>query len=196
MVTPPGQSFDRAMEIEEPAAGGKSAVPSKRDKQEYAAAAQAYLLREEGTLLKTYLDRKGQKPVADNVRKALLTKRPQIAEGIKASHAALAGRVEAGDGNVLNGVVAEAIRALLQRVEKEGYVPAADAQATASHSDQHDHARKPAGSAASTDADGSSSADAAAGAKGSEGDANADAQATASHSDQHDHARKPAGSAA
>ena len=51
-------------------------MASKRDKQEYAAAAQAYLLREEGTLLKTYLDRKGQQPVADNVRKALLTKRP------------------------------------------------------------------------------------------------------------------------
>ena len=144
---------------EVPAAGGKSAVPSKKDKQEYAACATAYLLRKERTLLETYLGRKDQRPVADNVRTALLTKRPQIAEGIKASHAALAGRVEAGDGNVLNGVVAEAIRALLQRVEKEGYVPAADAQANASYSgDQLGRGLTPAGSAASKGADGSSSA--------------------------------------
>ena len=174
-------------------------MASKMDKQEYAAAAQAYLLREERNILKTYLDRKNQRPVAENVKKALLNKRQQIAEAIKTSDTALVCRLEeaGADKNQLDGVLAQAIKELLGQIVKDGYVPAADAQATASHSgDQLDHGRKPAVSAASPDADGSSGADAAAHAKGSEGDANADAQATASHSDQHDHARKPAGSAA
>jgi hypothetical protein len=133
-ATPAGQSFDRAMAVDQgealtaaapqipatDAAADKAAVPSKKDKAAYAAAGTANLLRKERNLLETYLARKDQRPVAENVKKALLNKRQQIAEAIKASDAALVGGLEeaGADKNQLDGVLAEAIRRWTPRLTR------------------------------------------------------------------------------
>jgi len=99
-------------------------------------------------IIHRYYCRVDQGPVVlGNLKAALLKKRPEIAAAIRATDEPLAMRVEGGNNNLHLGVMAEAIRVMLDkiRVDKEmpdvpAAITAADAQATASHSgDQHGH---------------------------------------------------------
>ena len=124
------------------------------------------MLRDSGgsrIIIHRYYCRVDQGPVVlGNLKAALLKKRPEIAAAIRATDGPLAMRVEGGNNNLHLGVMAEAIRVMLDkiRVDKEmpdvpAAITAADAQATASHSgDQHGHGLTLAVPAVSPGADG------------------------------------------